>query len=657
MTGWRWALGVLLIGGCAAESAPTPVSVVASGLRHNLAGGGLFLRATDADGGAYQLGPEQTTVTVHERLADGTVREIDDVEIRWDGPSGIDVALVADNSGSEAEHIDEMQSAIRAFADTIYGFGTDSRAGLVRVSTNVRVIQDLTPIAIQFDAAVDRLYVANGWTALWDGIRMGNETLERGIVVRNAQEPNTCVDAALRAVVAFTDGRDNNSADEHVTSYPGDGIDTTPDDLRDLEVFRGETPVFVLGIGDQVDEATLTGIATDTHGQYRNVAAYHALQQQMLVLSEQVSASIPICFDTSEDAVEVVVEITIDGELFTQTLPVPQDRCTAPDPTYVSDYQPLHALVPCSDELLGSLSSPEEVVSVADLGCDPGGGATPLYQQALQPGSLYQYQPPTAAEAATLDAILPGFYADLRTLDADLAVYRADLASAGLALHEYTVGAQRWVVVFDDSPAWRGTGGYVFRRGPATEIVIQAPHSFFDLRTADLAGQLMSAGNFRGFFFSTVHRHYLLPGATCSNQVDPADVAHVTNSFFYKLTTHYLTDVPMGTIIQLHGMDNAELAAQGIGAVLSSGGEPPSEQVIALDAALGDTLAGETVGVYPVDVDLYGATLNIQGRWVRSTDRGHFLHVEMSPTMRASLLVDPVERQRFADALLAAAPM
>ena len=65
------------------------------------------------------------------------------------------------------------------------------RVGLVRVSTVARVLSPLTEDLDEFRSALETLRVKNGWTALWDGLRVGHEVLElkrvamAGIVLRD----------------------------------------------------------------------------------------------------------------------------------------------------------------------------------------------------------------------------------------------------------------------------------------------------------------------------------------------------------------------------------------------------------------------------------------------------------------------------------------
>src|SRR5690606_14123779 len=111
--------------------------------------------------------------------------------------------------------------------------GRPDRIGLVRVSTEARVLQSLTGDREDIQEAVDSLFVTNGWTALWDGFRMANNELHEGQLLE-LEDGSSCFSGAYAVIVAMTDGMENNSAGQKNTKYPSDGIDTYFEDLLDL---------------------------------------------------------------------------------------------------------------------------------------------------------------------------------------------------------------------------------------------------------------------------------------------------------------------------------------------------------------------------------------------------------------------------------------
>ena len=91
------------------------------------------------------------------------------------GKNSSDIALVIDNSGSESGTLNDVREAAARLIEHVEG--ANGRVSLVRVSTEPSVLQPLSHDMTAARAALGDLHVKNGWTALYDGIRVGNETL------------------------------------------------------------------------------------------------------------------------------------------------------------------------------------------------------------------------------------------------------------------------------------------------------------------------------------------------------------------------------------------------------------------------------------------------------------------------------------------------
>ncbi len=254
-----------------------------------------------------------------------------------------DVAIVVDNSGSEAGHLPRLQAATKALVASVTEAG--GRASLVRVSTNNEVMAPLTADREVLESAIDELYVANGWTALWDGVRVGNETLGgEAIVPTPASDVRTFCSASRKvAIVAFTDGQDNNSADQASydhAKYPGDGLATTVDDLASLSVGRVTTPIHTIGLGRDVDGGTLTSIAHANGGSYHHADDADALAGVFDDIAGSFGASHQVCADLPWSVCgDVDVETTwtwtgVDGRVLHgsehTTLAVPCEEARSP---------------------------------------------------------------------------------------------------------------------------------------------------------------------------------------------------------------------------------------------------------------------------------------------------------------------------------------
>ncbi|MCK6504298.1 VWA domain-containing protein [Myxococcota bacterium] len=281
--------------------------------------GGVTVAIRRADG-AVEGG--DLDVTVQTRLGEGDWAA---AEVSLAGAEDhLEVVLVADNSGSEEGYLEPMQEGVRAFGHHLLELGDEERVGLVRVSTVASAALGLTDDAEAWDLAVDELFIANGWTALWDGVRLGNEVLADGSQVQAGGGLEVCLTQPRRGVVVFTDGQENNSADEHDTRYDGDGIDTTVEELLDLSVLGVPTPIYAVGIGDEVDHDQLALLAAGSGGAWREIAAVDELASALTETVDGLYDEVPVCFeaaDCSHDQALISVSDGVDTWQATVELP------------------------------------------------------------------------------------------------------------------------------------------------------------------------------------------------------------------------------------------------------------------------------------------------------------------------------------------------
>jgi Mg-chelatase subunit ChlD len=293
------------------------------------------LSVVDKKGNPVPVTQEDTAVTVETRSGDGSWKPAEDVEYGFNGPAQLDVVLVVDNSGSELSELETIQQTARDFARKLEVRAHRDRVALVRVSTEAKVLTPLTEDLDTFDAAVDSLFVKNGWTALWDGLRAANEVLAEGALgqVKGA-DGEICLGRTYRAIVAFTDGRENNSADEHETRYPGDGVDTTLDMLAEQEVLGARTPLHLVGVGPKVDPETLNGLADKTQGYYAAIDDFNSLHGKLMSSAARLDGQIPVCFvpnDCADTQARISVAFPADPTAapLTVELALPDDWCAA----------------------------------------------------------------------------------------------------------------------------------------------------------------------------------------------------------------------------------------------------------------------------------------------------------------------------------------
>ncbi|MFP4598351.1 MAG: vWA domain-containing protein [Persicimonas sp.] len=276
------------------------------------------LSALDSSGKPIPLTASNTTVTVQTRQNGGPWSSATAVQLDFSGPAHIDTVLVSDNSGSLETELAQMKAALKSFTHLLLNGNGRDRVGLVRVSTVSTLEQTLTDDEAEIDAAVDDLFITNGWTAFYDGVRLANEALDDGAAAQAGQSGSSyCVDEAYRAIVAFTDGDDNHSEGQHSTDSPDDGVATKLEDLYDLQVNNVATPIYTVGIGNKLDATVLQDLSAQTGGTYRDIASYRQLKGALTSTANQLESSAAICFEAAacqDNEAKLRVEVTHQGQ-------------------------------------------------------------------------------------------------------------------------------------------------------------------------------------------------------------------------------------------------------------------------------------------------------------------------------------------------------
>lgn len=199
----------------------------------------------------------------------------------------------------------------------------------------------------------------------------------------------------------------------------------------------------------------------------------------------------------------------------------------------------------------------------------------------------------------------------------------------------------------------RGAGVLVLRKGPARACVIEAPHTFFDTGTLELATHAFSALRCQALLINTAHRAASMEAqdeqarrqAARTGEL-PSDLAHAAQSFFSAAHQALVARPRAGPVLQLHGYKDD--SAPGWAAVVSNARTKlPIRHVV---ERLREALPGHAIAAYPTDYQGLGGTRNEQAAY--SVQRGGaFLHLELSRSLRQHLLADHEALQRFVRAL------
>jgi len=297
----------------------------------------------------------------------------------------------------------------------------------------------------------------------------------------------------------------------------------------------------------------------------------------------------------------------------------------------------LGTLLGCKTQTLsgGSQTRPPTQISRADL----------LTQTRPLENEPTYYRAPTVAEAIEFRR---GLSEILSEIDAGIdspGHLAGSMRHAGLRL-QILEGEDPWLVLFEGGESWRGTGTYVFRMGAAREVILQAPHGWHDQHTAQLAFDAFRATSIRALYFNSIHRYRATPQERKRDDIHVADLAHTTDAFFYHASRTALDVLPDSTVIQIHGFDNSRLEVRGIDVVISDGTNDPDPHVEIWRDSFARVFGQDRVAAYPAETQEYGATANTIGRLIRLTNRGRFIHIELSAQLRSDLLgsIEPLVR-------------
>lgn len=154
----------------------------------------------------------------------------------------LNINLVADVSGSMSGNMDATKQVMNRFLDTVQ-FNVGDEVGLIAFDDVSYILQDFTN---DKSSISEKIYGMSegGMTKLYDTLIEAVQTV--------------VPQSGAKCVIAFTDGYDNRSA-----SSVQDVIDYA--NLYDV-------PIFIIGIGDEVDSVVLENIASSTGGEYTSVA-------------------------------------------------------------------------------------------------------------------------------------------------------------------------------------------------------------------------------------------------------------------------------------------------------------------------------------------------------------------------------------------------
>jgi hypothetical protein len=231
-----------------------------------------------------------------------------------------------------------------------------------------------------------------------------------------------------------------------------------------------------------------------------------------------------------------------------------------------------------------------------------------------------------------------------------------DNAPPGFELMSLPPAPEYWILA-ERQGERRGAGIAVLRRGAARDVIVEAPHTFFDQGTLPISLVVFESQKARALLVNTVHRSRASMQVKSDGGDDDddgsrlspvSDVAHADVSFFASAHEVLLERFSGILTVQVHGFGDD--AAPGTTVILSAAGSDASLPIATTSDVVGDGVRG-----FPNDIRKFGGTTNVEAKASRRAG-APFLHVEISRTLRDRLARDEALCRRFASAIVPARP-
>ncbi len=233
---------------------------------------------------------------------------------------------------------------------------------------------------------------------------------------------------------------------------------------------------------------------------------------------------------------------------------------------------------------------------------------------------------------------------------------------AGFRLETWTHQGTKYLAMLEQRVARGQAGAFVLRIGPPPEggfeLILQAPHSFFDRHSGVIALRaFLDAGpDARALFVNTLHRHMQLNGADGNREHNPADACHNPEHLFSLASAAIMKAFDSAVVLQVHGFGKQRTIANAPEAVVvvSSGNADGSSD---LSTALATKIGSElrvSVARFPEDTPSLGATKNVQGQAALQRPGTDFVHLELSAALRERIMAEDQLQAGLGRAVLAA---
>lgn len=193
------------------------------------------------------------------------------------------------------------------------------------------------------------------------------------------------------------------------------------------------------------------------------------------------------------------------------------------------------------------------------------------------------------------------------------------------------------VAVIQESTGNRhGRGLYIVRLKSRSNIVLQAPHRFFDAKTGVIARLIFERHDVRAVGINTAHRKEL-------------DLAHCDRHYFNAFTKATIKAIDNTLIFQLHGFTNEKKtnARKTASMIVSDTTRFPSRLARHIATDFKSTFGEDHSLLYGVETRWLGGTKNEQAETAHNLGSIGFIHLEMNAEFRNRLANSAKTRKRF----------
>lgn len=202
----------------------------------------LYFTVEDAEGNAVENLDKNMFFLSQKQAEDSTYIKHEIVNAtQLNENESLNINLVADVSGSMCDYMAATKQVMNNFLNTVQ-FGVGDQVGLMAFDDVSYRLSDFTGDKSSLSSSINGM-TEGGMTKLYDTLIEAVQTV--------------LPQSGAKCVIAFTDGYDNRSASsvEDVIEYAN----------------MYDVPIFIIGIGDDVESSVLQNIAESTGGFYKSV--------------------------------------------------------------------------------------------------------------------------------------------------------------------------------------------------------------------------------------------------------------------------------------------------------------------------------------------------------------------------------------------------